>query len=407
MAGPIEESDFHVLVIGAGSVGLLIAQRLKMLGIKCTVFEREHYLNERPRDWSFGIYWAQSSLTECLPNSLISRLTTAQVDPLRTSTPDDYMRLMNGQTAGELLRVPTPNMYRLKRSKFRALLNEGIDVQYGKRLSTLSNNTYKGEPRATATFEDGSKATGHLLVGADGSKSIVRKYLLGPEIAALQPLPIMTLRATSTFPPEVAKKLAAELQGQVTANTYHPMGCVAFFPIDDVLDHERPETWTWTPSLTIRHEGGNDGLTTPAEIRSVWDQYAKNLADPFRSMMLSLPQDAVIWCERLSIWPTVAWDNKQGTVTLAGDAAHPMTPQRGQGLNNAVHDAANLCRALDEHVHGEKPLSDVLAAYETELVERGREAVLSSGRDSMMVLNWEQLMNSPSLNRGPADSGRR
>lgn len=193
--------------------------------------------------------------------------------------------------------------------------------------------------------------------------------------------------------------------------------------------------------MTIRHEGGNDGLTTPAEIRSVWDQYAKNLADPFRLTMLSLPQDAVIWCERLSIWPTVAWDNKQGTVTLAGDAAHPMTPrkrnmllhdprlgflafyithlrqglildffsctERGQGLNNAVHDAANLCRALDEHVHGEKPLSDVLAAYETELVERGREAVLSSGRDSMMVLNWEQLMNSPSLNRGPADSGRR
>lgn len=129
MAGPNEESDLHVLVIGAGSVGLLIAQRLKVLGIKCTVFEREHYLNERPRDWSFGIYWAQSSLTECLPNSLISRLTAAQVDPLRTSTPDDYMRLMNGQTAEELLRVPTPNMYRLKRSKFRALLNEGIDVQ--------------------------------------------------------------------------------------------------------------------------------------------------------------------------------------------------------------------------------------------------------------------------------------
>lgn len=77
--------------------------------------------------------------------------------------------------------------------------------------------------------------------------------------------------------------------------------------------------------MTIRWEGGNDGLTSPAEIRSVWEQYAESFADPFRSAMLSLPKDAVIWCERLSQWPTVAWDNKQGTVTLAGDAAHSMT----------------------------------------------------------------------------------
>lgn len=99
-----------------------------MLGIKCTIFERENYLNERPRDWSFGIYWAQNSLTECLPTSLLSRLNTALVDPSRTLSPDDYMRLMNGKTAEELS-MPTPNVYRLRRSKFRALLNEGVDVQ--------------------------------------------------------------------------------------------------------------------------------------------------------------------------------------------------------------------------------------------------------------------------------------
>lgn len=56
MAALDRKSDFQVSVIGAGSVGLLIAQRLKMLGIECTALEREQYLNERPRDWSFGIY---------------------------------------------------------------------------------------------------------------------------------------------------------------------------------------------------------------------------------------------------------------------------------------------------------------------------------------------------------------
>ena len=45
-------------------------------------------------------------------------------------------------------------------------------------------------------------------------------------------------------------------------------------------------------------------------------------------------------------------------------------------------------------------LSDVLAAFESEVVERGREAVLSSGQNSMMVLDWEQLRNSPVFKHG-------
>lgn len=65
-----------------------------------------------------------------------------------------------------------------------------------------------------------------------------------------------------------------------------------------------------------------------------------------------------------------------------------------------MHDAGNLCRALDEHVRDEKPLSDVMAAYESEVVERGREAVISSGRNSMMVHDWEQLKDSPIFKQG-------
>lgn len=139
-----------------GSVGLLIAQRLKTvllgifptiiityipsssalspadtlkLGIRCTVFERESYLNQRSRDWSFGIYWAQGHLGECLPEPLRAKLSTATVDPSRTPSPKDFIRVLNGKTAEELARVPTPNFLRLRRSTFRALLVEGVDVQ--------------------------------------------------------------------------------------------------------------------------------------------------------------------------------------------------------------------------------------------------------------------------------------
>jgi hypothetical protein len=44
-------------------------------------------------------------------------------------------------------------------------------------------------------------------------------------------------------------------------------------------------------------------------------------------------------------------DHKKRRVTLMGDAAHPMTPFKAQGANQAVADAVLLARCLTEGVH--------------------------------------------------------
>ncbi len=99
------------------------------MGIKCTVFERENYLNQRPRDWSFGIYWSQSPLEECLPEDIRAKLKNAFVDPSRVPSADDYIPLLNGQTGETLMNMPTKYVMRLRRSGFRAVVGENIDVQ--------------------------------------------------------------------------------------------------------------------------------------------------------------------------------------------------------------------------------------------------------------------------------------
>ena len=67
-----------------------------------------------------------------------------------------------------------------------------------------------------------------------------------------------------------------------------------------------------------------DLLTRPEIVKDVKGR-ASVLAEPFKSFWQAIPDDAPAWHGRLSDWPTEPWDNRNGTVTLAGDAAHPMT----------------------------------------------------------------------------------
>jgi 2-polyprenyl-6-methoxyphenol hydroxylase-like FAD-dependent oxidoreductase len=75
---------------------------------------------------------------------------------------------------------------------------------------------------------------------------------------------------------------------------------------------------------------------------------------------------------------------KAGQVTLIGDAAHPMSPFKGQGANQALLDALALARGISK---GCRPLSQwkktgirqsVLREFESEMLERSATKVKDS-----------------------------
>ncbi|ESK85483.1 fad binding domain-containing protein [Moniliophthora roreri MCA 2997] len=404
----------RVLIMGGGSGGLLTAHILKKLNIPYAIFEQDPAFDSRPRDWDFGIYWAQSPLLQCLPEDITYRKVVAtQVDDLEP-TEDFFMPIYDLSTGEEMIKIPIPYAMRLRRREFiRLLKEEGIlDVQvcfylilpaqrfimkYGKRLAGIDTD---GQA-VTATFTDGTTEQGGLIIGAEGAHSVVRKFLLGPEKAALKPSPIVLTMVMTKLPPDAVEKIRGLHERMSTC--FHPEGVFAWFGSHERFSTTPSSEWTFTLMLswsepTSATTIARDMVRKPnLETIRTAKTIAQKFCDPFRSIWEAVPDDAPVWHNRMSSWPTEEWDNRNGRFTLVGDAAHAMLPHRGQGLNNAIHDVASLLEALRAHYDrdGEAPFKKALEAYEKEMWKRGREAVIMSDENAEALHDWGKLKESP------------
>jgi 2-polyprenyl-6-methoxyphenol hydroxylase-like FAD-dependent oxidoreductase len=83
-----------------------------------------------------------------------------------------------------------------------------------------------------------------------------------------------------------------------------------------------------------------------------------------------------------------------------------MTPHRGQGLNNALQDAANFVRAVKSVDAGEKGLNDAIDEYDKEVLERGMLEMSISLKQTLFIHNWETVMESPMVKMGMRQAGK-
>lgn len=135
------------------------------------------------------------------------------------------------------------------------------------------------------------------------------------------------------------------------------------------------------------------------------------VAQPFRAIIQAIDESQKAWANFLPYWPTQGWADHpaRGRVTLAGDAAHPMTPHRGQGLNNAILDCRDFVREIEETVPShraddqgarDKAFKEAVERYEVNMWERGHDAVLSNLENSIAVHDWATLMKAPIMRHG-------
>lgn len=76
--------------------------------------------------------------------------------------------------AGYVTDSPEMPCLRAHRLRLRQVLSRDLDIQWGKKATRIEED----EEKVTVWFEDGTKAEGTVLVGADGTFSAVRPHLL-------------------------------------------------------------------------------------------------------------------------------------------------------------------------------------------------------------------------------------
>ncbi|TLD23761.1 hypothetical protein PspLS_06706 [Pyricularia sp. CBS 133598] len=406
---PKASEALPVLIIGSGSAGLALAQGLKKHNVPAIVFERDSSLDQARR-WGFVMVWSAPILKSLITEDAWSRSHTTLSDPSLPVKEVDTIPMYNGATGVHLVDFPFPKAYRLYRPRFRELLAEGVDIQFGKKLAGFTTS----EGVVTAHFEDGTQHQGRLLVGADGSKSMTRTLLLGEDRSYLKRLPFAAIFVLARYPKEQALYIR-NFKHPIALGMLHPENMVSMVALLDAPSPDEPEKWIYANYIGWRvtpEEQDEYHKSTKQDLLDQVKKLATKFADSVKSAFDWLPEAADdegvdnVWFSPSRNWdpriPDHEWSNHGGLVTLAGDAAHPMTYQRGQGFNNAIDDAGYIVRLLsDANSRSQKELID---EYEVEMKARGgREVELSEG-NTFMVHNWDMVMSSPLLNKGLAKS---
>ena len=160
----------RILIIGAGLGGLALAQGLVKEGFDVTVFERDESPTSRAQGYRISIRkLGMNALSALLTPEKMNRLSLAKVADVgdgftcANEKMEPFFSVPGGQDAA----------VQFLRSELRSLLQEGINIEWNKRLVRFEDDGTK----VSAHFEDGSYATGDLLVGCDGAGSLVRELL--------------------------------------------------------------------------------------------------------------------------------------------------------------------------------------------------------------------------------------
>jgi salicylate hydroxylase len=392
----------RVIIAGGGIGGLCLAQGLRSRGMDVCVIERDSGPDSGWNGYRLHVTAdANAALHHCLPlpNYLGIRHSA--------STPLDGFHIID-ESLDELAAIPHANdndsllddEVMVGRRALRSMLLSGLEdvVRWD---CAVEGFRVLADGRMSVDLSDGTRTEGTLLVGADGRSSRVRAQL----VPTAEPEAWDYRCVAGTTPLPVVRSL--DLPGSFTRGTgfvLGPGGHNMFFTFHDPSGPPRPglpagglEPEPEAPYLLWAVGGPSHAWTTdPHDMSAPADLLAAVLDmvqgwHPAVTQLLQAGDPSSVhpltfWvAPRTKPWPTMP------QVTLLGDAVHVMPPTGGIGASTALVDAAALLDAIVLIDQGLTRPTPAMAAYESDMLERGHAAVAAS----VSNLQWAQRLEGP------------
>lgn len=383
---PDKENYPQLAIIGAGIGGVALAVACLHRGIPFTLYERDSGFNTRSQGYGLTLQQGSRAIEGlglfALQAGLIS---TRHV----VHTTEGKVIAEWGIRRRELLDATTApkrtNVHIARQSLRLALLEQlgGHDaVQWGHHLVG-----FKQGDRVDLNFEVNGeiKSTqADLVVGADGLRSSVRRLLIGEDAYPLHYLGCIVI--LGICPLEAIKGIDRSLLDSATvfqtANGNERIYMMPYSSTSVMWQLSFPMPEREAKALSAK---GAQALKEEACRRCQWhDPIPQILAATLEAQVSGYPV-----YDRALLEPEVL--KKAGLLTLIGDAAHPMSPFKGQGANQALLDALALARGIRK---GCRPLSQwreagvresVLTEFESDMLERSAAKVNDSAEAAQFL----------------------
>lgn len=338
----------EIAIIGAGMGGLTTGIALKKFGHQVTIYEQAEQIlpiGAAISLWSNGV--------KCLNYLGL----TEQVAKLGGQMNDlAYIDGLNGEVMTQFSLAPLieevgQRPYPVSRAELQNMLMDEFgrqDIQLGKKMVSIED---KGQ-HVEIGFQDGSTASAALLIGADGTHSMTRQYVLGKQVERRYAGYVNWNGLV-----EISEDLAPAQQwttfvGEGKRASLMPVAEHRFYFFFDVplpagLENQR------------------------LEYKTLLKQYFSGWCSQVQRLIDSIDEQKTNRVEIHDIEPFTRF--YKGRVVILGDAAHSTTPDIGQGGCQAMEDAVYLARALQINTLG---LEDALKRYQNKRNERANELLL-------------------------------
>ena len=399
---PNKENYPHVAIIGGGIGGVALAVACLHRGIPFTLYERDSGFNVRSQGYGLTLQQASKAIDGFGIFSLKEGVVSTR----------HVVHTTDGNVIGEWgMRKWMPsdqkkspkrtNVHIARQSLRLALLEQlgGHDaVKWGHQLVDFNECKDNGVDLKFQVDGKTKSNKADLVVGADGIRSSVRRLLIGENITPLRYLGCIVI--LGICPLDALQDLNSTLLDSATvfqtANGNERIYIMPYSSDSVMWQLSFPMAEKEAKALSAQ---GVKALKEEACSRTQWHDPIPQILDATLEAQIS----GYPVYDRELLKPKLL---EKGTkVTLIGDAAHPMSPFKGQGANQALLDALALARGISR---GCRPLSQwkgvgirksVLTEFESEMLARSASKVKDSA-DAAQFLHSEIVLHEGDEPRG-------